>query len=79
MSPKIRDGERIGTGRKQIELKKNVALSCDAQGYPTPDFRFNERDSHIKLYHEYTVQNHHKKLLLWSKSRKQYNHISTPF
>lgn len=39
VTPRIRDGEKVVTGRKVVEAKMNVAINCDAQGYPTPAIR----------------------------------------
>jgi len=38
--PKVRDGQRIGTGRTEGSRGKDTALLCDAQGYPRPTYRF---------------------------------------
>jgi hypothetical protein len=38
--PKVRDGQRIGTGRTETAKGKGAALLCDAQGYPRPSYRY---------------------------------------
>lgn len=50
MSPKVRDGENIGTHRKVIKMNDAVAITCDAQSYPHPDFRLKLSLSGIGIW-----------------------------